>query len=142
MHVTWPPRNRRITAVDGLGLTGLLGLLVARFIPVAKIIPFWGCAFRQLTGWPCPGCGLTRAADRFAHLHFAWAWEANPLGTIGAGVFALLAVYSFLHLVFGVPVPKVELSRREERVLQVLTVVAVILNYGFVIMKTRFPHGL
>ena len=31
-------------------------------------LPFWHCVFREHTGWPCPGCGLTRAARGLAHL--------------------------------------------------------------------------
>ena len=61
VQVSWPPRNRSIGPLDVLGIVGLGGLLVARFIPVARLIPFWGCGFRRITGFPCPGCGLSRA---------------------------------------------------------------------------------
>lgn len=49
------------------------------------------CAFREMTGKPCPACGMTTA--------FAWtargrpdrAWEANPAGSVIAP-FCLLMV--------------------------------------------------
>ena len=82
MKIVVPPRNRTFGALDALGLIGLCGLLVARFIPVARLIPFWGCSFRQITGYPCPGCGLTRVADRFAHFHWLRALEANPRSSL------------------------------------------------------------
>jgi hypothetical protein len=134
--LTWPSPNRRFGFVDALGVCGLLGLLVARFIPVARL-PFWGCTFRDYTGWPCPGCGLTRAADRVAHLNFSGAWEANPLGTLAAVGFALLAVAAFLHLVFGLPIPEAQLAPREQRRWRVGLVIALVANYAFVIVKTR-----
>jgi hypothetical protein len=125
-----------------MGLMGLVGLLVARFVPVAKLIPFWGCVLRQRTGWPCLGCGLTRVADRVAHFHFAGAWHANPLGTVGAFVFALAAVVMVLHLAFKMPVPEAELTPREWLVVKVGAPILVLVNYAYVVVATRFPHLL
>jgi len=62
MTLDWTPRERRFLLLHALGLAGVMGLLVARFIPLARL-PFWRCALREHTGWPCPGCGLTRAAE-------------------------------------------------------------------------------
>jgi hypothetical protein len=142
MKVLIPPRNRRFGTVDILGLAGVVGLLVARYIPIARIIPFWGCMLREQTGWPCLGCGLTRVADRVAHFNFAGAWEANPLGTVAAFLFALAAVAMVLHLVFAMPIPEVVLSPREWSVLRVVLPVLIAVNYAYVVVKTRFPHLL
>ncbi|MFP2905049.1 DUF2752 domain-containing protein [Pyxidicoccus sp. 3LFB2] len=142
MKVLIPPRNRRFGTVDALGLAGILGLLVARYIPVARLIPFWGCVLREQTGWPCLGCGLTRVADRVSHFNFAGAWDANPLGTVAAFVFALLAVVAVLHLAFAMPIPEVQFSPREWTVLQVVLPVLIVVNYAWVVVKTRFPHLL
>jgi hypothetical protein len=137
-----PPPNRSPSLVDALGLAGLIGLLVARYIPVAKLVPFWGCVLREQTGWPCLGCGLTRVADHVSHFHFLKAWEANPLGTVAALVFALLAVVMVLHLVFKVPVPEVYLSPREWQWVRYGLPVVILFNYAYVVMKTRFPYLL
>lgn len=142
MKVFLPPRNRRLGTVDYLGLIGLVGLLVARYIPVAKLIPFWGCVLRERTGWPCLGCGLTRAADRFAHFNFEGAWEANPLGTVAAFLFTLAVVVTVLHLVFAVPIPEIRLSPREWKVFQMVMPAILLVNYAYVVVKTRFPHLL
>lgn len=139
MTLVWPKPNRTFGAVDALGITGLTGLLVARFIPLARWLPFWGCALRERTGWPCLGCGLTRAADRVAHGNLAGAWEANPLGAVAAVVFALLALWTFLHLTFAVPVPELTLSRQERWAARALLAVAVVVNYAVVVVHTRFP---
>ncbi len=137
MTLTWGPKSRSISAFDVLGLVGLVGLFTARFIPVAKLIPFWGCGFRKVTGYPCPGCGLTRAADHFAHLDFFGAFKANPLGTFGAAVFAVLAVWTVLHLAFKVPTPSVWLEDRQWKLLRNVAIVLFALNYAFVIAEHR-----
>lgn len=127
--------------IDAMGITGATGLLVARFIPVAKL-PFWGCAIRQATGWPCPGCGLTRVADHVSHLHFAAAWDANPLGTVAAALFMLAVLATVLHLGFKVPLPSATLSPREWFWVRAGLAVLVVVNYAFVVVKTRFPFLL
>ena len=127
--------------MDVLGLMGAVGFLVARFVPLAKL-PFWGCELRQRTGWPCPGCGLTRVAERMALGNVAGAWEANPLGTVAALLFAVATLISIAHLAFKLPIPIVELTRREASALRWSIAVLAILNYAFVIAKTRFPGFL
>jgi hypothetical protein len=36
------------------------------------------CAFHELTGWQCPGCGGLRAVHQLCHGHIAAAWDLNP----------------------------------------------------------------
>lgn len=36
------------------------------------------CAFWRLTGYPCPGCGMTRALTALGHLDFGRAWRLHP----------------------------------------------------------------
>lgn len=142
MKLTWPPPNRSAGMLDGLGLMGLVGLVIARFIPVARWVPFWGCSLRRATGWPCPGCGLTRAADRFAHGDFHGALDANPLGTVAAAVLAVLAVWTVLHLAFKVPTPDLTLTAREGRWARNAAILLALLNYAYVVVRTRHPEWL
>jgi hypothetical protein len=37
------------------------------------------CPVAGVLGWPCPGCGLTRAALALLGGHFAAAWRFHPL---------------------------------------------------------------
>lgn len=141
MQVHWPAPNRVFGFVDALGITGACGFLVARFIPLARL-PFWGCALRQTTGWPCPGCGLTRVADRMSHLDVPGAWEANPLGTVAALFFAVAVVATVLHLAAKVPMPEISLNAREWFWLRAALVVLVVVNYAYVVVYTRFPYLL
>jgi Protein of unknown function (DUF2752) len=142
VKVSLPAPNRKFGLVDGLGLAGLIGLLVARYIPIAKIIPFWGCTLREMTGWPCLGCGLTRVADRVAHFNIPGAFQANPLGTVAALFFALAAVLMVLHLVFAMPVPRLQLSPREWSWVRIAMPILIAVNYAYVVVATKFPHLL
>lgn len=38
------------------------------------------CWFKRLTGWGCPGCGLTRSMICLVHGNFFEAWRFNPGG--------------------------------------------------------------
>ena len=76
------PPERQWRAVLTLGWPLALGgaplLLSLGNIPL--------CAFRQLTGQPCPLCGGTRVCAALAEGHWAAAWQLN------AGVVVLLAI--------------------------------------------------
>jgi hypothetical protein len=131
------PRSRRFGFLHALGLAGLLGLLAARFLPLARL-PFWGCAFRHYTGWPCPGCGLSRVAVRVAHGDFQGALDANPLGTVAALGFAACTVFAALQLLFALPMPLVRLSEPEARATRLALLSAVAVNYAVVVVRVRF----
>ena len=136
MTLDWTPRERRFTVLHALGLAGVMGLLVARFVPVARL-PFWHCVFREHTGWPCPGCGLTRAADGLAHLRLGSAFESNPLGALVGCLLAGAALLGLLQWVFRLALPVPRLSLAEARAGRAAVVAAVLANYAFVIVQTR-----
>lgn len=60
------------------GAAALGTVLLYRFDPNAPGNPFPGCVFLALTGFYCPGCGMTRAAHALVHLQFARAFAMNP----------------------------------------------------------------
>ncbi|HET9035643.1 MAG TPA: DUF2752 domain-containing protein [Myxococcaceae bacterium] len=136
MTFDWTPRERRFTLLHALGLAGVMGLLVARFVPVAQL-PFWRCALREHTGWPCPGCGLTRAAEGLAHLRLGFAFESNPLGALVGCLLTGAAVLGLVQWVFRLPLPVPRLSATEARAGRSLVVAAALANYAFVIVQTR-----
>jgi hypothetical protein len=134
--LTWTPRQRRFDLLHALGLTGVVGLLVARFVPVARL-PFWHCVFREHTGWPCPGCGLTRAAEGLAHLRFGFAFASNPLGALVGCLLAGAAVLAVVQWVFKLSLPVPIPSPREARAGRIGLLLAILANYTFVIIQTR-----
>jgi len=133
----WLPRTRRFDFLHALGLAGLLGLLAARFLPLQQL-PFLRCALRAHTGWPCPGCGLTRVAVRVAHGDIAGALDANPLGTVAALCFAACTVLAALQLLFRLPIPVVQLSAPEARRVRLAVFSALAVNYAVVVVRVRF----
>lgn len=136
MTLHWTPRGRRFELLHALGLAGVLGLLLARYVPVARL-PFWRCMLREHTGWPCPGCGLTRAADALAHLRFGVAFESNPLGALAGCLLAGAAVLGLVQWVFRLSLPVPNLTGREARAGRAVLVAALVANYAFVIVQTR-----
>ncbi len=68
-----PERVRR-------GLWGLLILtLLAAGAYLSASVAGWGCAVRQVTGVPCPGCGLSRALAALLRLDFRAALAYHPM---------------------------------------------------------------
>ncbi|TAN37395.1 MAG: DUF2752 domain-containing protein [Verrucomicrobia bacterium] len=61
------------------GVGGLI-LLASATLPLSLISRIHLCAFRNLTGYPCPFCGLTRAFLAMAHGDVTGAWHIMPLG--------------------------------------------------------------
>ncbi len=51
-------------------------------VPGAGITVPATCRFRQCTGLPCPGCGLTRAFVSLAHGRVRAAWSFHPSGIL------------------------------------------------------------
>lgn len=52
-------------------------LIIAYFVCLKKYL-YSLCPVVLFTGFPCPACGLTRAAFRVLHLDFAGAWQMHP----------------------------------------------------------------
>lgn len=52
-------------------------LIIAYFVILKKYL-YSLCPLVILTGFPCPGCGLTRAGVAVLHLDFARAWKIHP----------------------------------------------------------------
>ncbi|WP_024936739.1 DUF2752 domain-containing protein [Actinomadura welshii] len=51
-----------------------------------------GCPFLALTGFYCPGCGMTRLVYALTHGHLGAAFGFNPL------LFVMLPVFAYLYV--------------------------------------------
>lgn len=116
---------------------GLVLALVftARFVPIARWWPTWGCRFRELTGWPCLSCGMTRSFDWFAQGRFLDALRINPLGFLIACSGALLTL-CLAAAPLRPPRPIVDLSPRGQAVLRAMAVAACLLNWAYLLLMT------
>jgi hypothetical protein len=115
------------------GSIGVLLLLVARFVPLARL-PFWGCLLRKKTGIPCLSCGMTRAFDWFMHGRLLDSLLVNPLGFL----LALLSVIGFAYLVLRPLRPprlKIELTDRQGNWARVGALTLIAANWGYLIVR-------
>ncbi len=81
-----PQRSTRFWALAAL----TAALLGAALSPTSDI-PFFRCEFRDVTGIPCPGCGLTRSWIALGHGHLMDSLRFHPLGPPLAACAALAA---------------------------------------------------
>lgn len=67
-----------------------VGLLIAlEVVVVATVLGRGICYFKNLTGIPCPGCGMTRSFLLILQGRFKQAWELHPF-VYGWIVFAVI----------------------------------------------------
>lgn len=69
-----------------LGL--LWGLVAAALVALSPLAPrlaagLPACPLKTTTGWPCPGCGTTRAALALADFDLLSAFAVSPLAAAG-----------------------------------------------------------
>jgi len=66
---------------------------------------FHGCLFNRLTGFLCPGCGMTRATHATLHGNLAAAFRFNPLGMILFPIALVGVTLDLVAWVRGKPLP-------------------------------------
>lgn len=68
------------------------------FLIIFLLVPFknWQgiplCTLKAITGWPCPGCGLTRGMWHWLHGHWVEAIRLNALTPLISLIFTLYLV--------------------------------------------------
>jgi hypothetical protein len=72
-------------------LTAFAAMIILYFLPetyfMTELNDYSHCLHKQILGFDCPGCGLTRATYYFLHLNYQRALVLNP-----SVVFALPAI--------------------------------------------------
>ena len=53
------------------------------------------CVFKRLSGFPCPGCGMTRALMSVLRLDFKTAFAMHPLWPVTPVFLGIIAAYTF-----------------------------------------------
>jgi hypothetical protein len=119
-----------IFGVIGAFAALLVGLLHLDRLPIAL------CYVKAFTGLPCPTCGSTRALGRLAELDAAGAFAMNPLTSLAA--LALVAwALGDLALLPRRRALGVEIAPRTATLLRVAVVVAVALNWAYLLAAGR-----
>lgn len=84
----------RNKSLHTLQILSLIGLVVATILP-GDGLGISICMMQNMTGLPCPGCGLTRSVVHTLHLNLERAFFYNPFGipvAFGMVYFALSSV--------------------------------------------------
>jgi hypothetical protein len=96
-------RKRALMLALGLLVTAVLAILLYFGGPSAEWYP--GCLFYRLTGFLCPGCGMTRATHATLHGDLAAAFRFNPLGMILFPMALTGVMFDLIAWVKGKPLP-------------------------------------
>ena len=132
MHVTQQQKKKgQIEFGIIYGGIALVALCTARLFPLCSVLP--ACAVKGITGIPCPTCGSTRAIVHLAQGDIAAALLMNPLVSACVLGACLYFIYSLITLKPGIPRFTVVISERERMVLQVGIVVALVVNWMYLI---------
>ena len=73
-------RDRALAVALGVLSASLLAFLLYCSVPAASWLP--GCLFHRVTGFDCPGCGMTRATHAALHGRIGEAFRFNPVGMV------------------------------------------------------------
>ena len=91
--------DQRIIRVSVAGI--LFMILIFSFLFDPSKYQLIECAFHNITGLPCPSCGLTRSFHSMAHLHFNDAFGLNWMGPVLFTGILLLGFMLFGEAVSG-----------------------------------------
>ena len=114
----------------------LVGALVLPLLPVYH----YPCMFLKLTGKPCLSCGMTRSLVCAVRGEFLTAWRWNPLGLVLFFVMVVYAPYAWAVLLFGFPCVHVRLTRRWERIVIVVLILAALAVNWFLVWHSGMPY--
>ena len=114
------------------GSIALLALCAARLPSIITFSP--SCAFKGLTGIPCPTCGSTRAVLHLSHGDFLAALVFNPLTSLCFLAAVLYFLYSLVTLAPGIPRIGLAFSKEEKNALRTGAVMLALINWFYLII--------
>ena len=86
-----------VLSVAAVGVLALGVWVLRTFDPGAAGSLFPSCLFHDLTGWYCPGCGLTRALHALVHFDLMRAFAMNALLVVCLPLLGVMALQGFTH---------------------------------------------
>ena len=100
-----------LRSIKLLQLGAGIALVTSALIPASRLPVSPLCPFKMLTGFPCPGCGLTHAFCDISHGQFKMAWQANPFGFLFYTLALACLTWPWLRTKF----PGIEVAMRRTR---------------------------
>jgi len=111
-----------------VGVCGLFFYLLY----LLNTLPQIPCAFKAVTGSPCPTCGSTRVVLNLFDLDIYSAFHCNPLFFLVSIVFIAWTLYGFYMLFSGKKV-EVTLSKKEGLFFRLGLAILFLLNWVYLI---------
>jgi hypothetical protein len=136
--LTWRPL--RPLEVDHEALWLLVGGASLCLLGVALATPgiqLPRCAFKTITGLPCPTCGVTRTVIALSRGDLDGALFLNPLAAIAGGAALLYLLYAAAVLALRLPRFRPTVSAIGARRLRVAAVAVLGLNWVWLIATGR-----
>ncbi len=113
------------------GGISLAGLLSARLLPVARLLP--SCLIKEFFGFPCPTCGATRSVVRLSYGDLRGSFAANPLVSLALVSTVIFFLWSVASLIMGLPRIELVLSEREKNRMRAGVILLVVANWLYLV---------
>ncbi len=138
MPLTW--RRLEPLEIDHEALWLLVGGASLCLLGVALVTPgiqLPRCAFKTITGLPCPTCGVTRTIIALSRGDVDRALFFNPLAAIACGVGLLYLLYAAAVLALRLPRFRPTVSAPGARRLRLAAVALLAVNWAWLIATRR-----
>jgi hypothetical protein len=134
-----PAASAPVPLLPILGATTLLAAAAARLHLLSLAGPLHlalFCPFQQITGWPCPTCGATRALAALTQGNLMAALSFNPL-VAAVSLFLMAAgAVSLAGRMFRVELPAPRPGPALQRFLRAGAVGIVLANWTYLILRS------
>ena len=131
-------RERLVAALISLSVVALFAVLWGlQRVNFDFGLLFNPCGFKQRTGWPCPGCGMTTSVLAFARGDVLTAFYVQPAAALVCSLLVLIGFLALLIAVSGVYSTRFDRWWREVRIVYLLVGLLIILAGGWAVTLAR-----
>ena len=138
-------RIRRASAKERRIAASIAALIVLLFLALWGLqrvhfdfgLLFNPCGFYVRTGWPCPGCGMTRSVLAFARGQIGLSFSLQPAAAFGCLVLTVIAFLASLVAVTGVYFKALDRFLEEVKPSHLIIGVLVVISAGWAVTLAR-----